>query len=149
MGGGGNIAIDNTGLFFDGSSEIAASSQFGIDGIVKINNIESDKKLSTLQLANTVEPPQAIVASNCSVSKDNTLAITGKGGMAHNLGQYLPGEAVWQDLRIPTVGHGAAKVSNYSPRTTMVEAQAWWVNPFGKVELLALAVKSDRLGHEL
>ena len=147
FGDGGKITIDTTGLFFDGSSNITASSQFGIDGVVEINNIESEKKLSTLQLANTVESPQAIVSSNCPVAKSNTFAITGRGGMTQNPGQYLPGEAVWQDLRIPTVSRGATKVSNY-PRTTIIEAQTWQVDRLGNVELLAQTPKSERFGHE-
>ena len=146
FGNGGNITIDTTGLFFDGSSTITASSEFGVDGVVEINNIESEKKLSTLQLANTVEPPQAIVASNCPVSKDNTFAITGKGGMANNPGQYLRGEAVWQDLRIPTITQNNPRVSHYP--SSLVEAQVWQINRAGKVELLAKNTVAERLGHE-
>ncbi|MEM6611183.1 MAG: hypothetical protein AAF652_02820 [Cyanobacteria bacterium P01_C01_bin.72] len=88
-----------TALFFDARSSITASSQFGVDGIVEINNLESEKKLSTLQLVNNVTPPPAVVTSNCPVSSNNTFAITGKGGMPHNPQHYLGGQAVWQDLR--------------------------------------------------
>ena len=147
FGDGGQIAIDTTGLFFDGSSTITASSEFGLDGVVEINDIESEKKLSTLQLANTVEPPQAVIASNCPISKDNTFAITGKGGMANNPGQYLRGEAVWRDLRIPTISNSNTN-SRHNNSAVLVEAQAWQINQSGKVELVAKTAVSDRLGHD-
>lgn len=146
-GDGGNIQINTNALFFDASSTITASSQFGLDGVVEIDDIESEKKLSSLQLANNVRPPEAVVASNCPVSKDNTFAITGKGGLSDNPGQYLRGQAVWQDLRIPTTSHSAS-VSSYSDSAALVEAQAWQVNSSGKVELIAKTGSSDRQGHE-
>ena len=148
FGSGGNIEIDTTALFFEGSSTITASSQFGVDGIVEINDIESEKKLSTLQLVNDVSPPLAVVTSNCPVSKDNTFAITGKGGMAANPAQYLRGQTVWQDLRIPLVSNNVSSVTDSINSTSLVEAQTWQINQSGKVELIAKAGLSKRLGHE-
>ena len=147
FGDGGNIQINTTALFFDGSSEITASSEFGVDGVVEINNIESAKKLSTLQLVNNVQPPQAIVTSSCPVTKNNTFAITGKGGMPNNPGQYLRGEAVWQDLRIPAFSHVSDSAADHSTTATLVEAQTWQINQSGKVELTAKTSLSDQWGH--
>ena len=145
-GDGGNIQINTEALFFDPSSTITASSEFGLDGIVEVNDLESEKKLSTLQLVNEVRPPEAIVTSSCPASKDNTFAITGKGGMAANPGQYLRGQTVWQDLRMPTT---SAKATVSSDSTAApVEAQAWQVNSSGRVELIAKTAKSDRFGHQ-
>ncbi|MEL7010568.1 MAG: filamentous hemagglutinin N-terminal domain-containing protein [Cyanobacteria bacterium J06588_4] len=146
FGDGGQIEIDTTALFFDGSSKITASSQFGVDGVVEINNIESEKKLSTLQLAKNVTPPPAVVTSSCPVSKNNTFAITGRGGMPNNPGQYLSGQAVWQDLRLPTISRRPGVISSVAP--VLVEAQAWRINQSGKVELLARQASSDRWGHD-
>ena len=146
FGSGGNIEIDTTALFFDRSSQISASSQFGLDGIVEVNDIESEKKLSTLQLVNNVTPPQAIVTSNCPVSRDNTFAITGKGGMATNPAQYLRGQTVWQDLRIPTLSTDTSSIG--ADAAVLVEAQTWQINQSGKVELIAKTALSDRPGHE-
>ncbi|MEO1669776.1 MAG: filamentous hemagglutinin N-terminal domain-containing protein [Cyanobacteria bacterium J06631_2] len=146
FGDGGNIEIDTTALFFDGSSSITASSEFGVDGVVEINNIESEKKLTTLQLVNNVAPPPAVVTSSCPVSKNNTFAITGKGGMPHNPGQYLGGQTVWQDLRIPAISDDIAPIAIVP--SSLVEAQAWQVNQSGKVELLAHTASSDRWGHD-
>ena len=147
FGSGGNIQIDTTALFFDGSSKITASSQFGVDGIVEINDIESQKKLS-IQLVNNVSRPQAVVTSNCPVSKKNTFAITGKGGMAANPGQYLRGQTVWQDLRIPTLSTNTSSVEPHAAPANLVEAQTWQINHSGKVELIAKTAFSDRPGHE-
>ncbi|MEL6929597.1 MAG: hypothetical protein AAFO95_13290 [Cyanobacteria bacterium J06600_6] len=148
LGDGGKVTINTAGLFFDNSSKITAISRFGDDGVVEINNIESEKKLSTLQVANTVEAPPAIVASNCPVSKDNTFAITGKGGMSLNPGQYLGGQTVWQDLRVPAIRRSSPQISGYSVPSTLIEAQTWQINQGGKVELLAKAAGGDRKGHE-
>ena len=148
FGSGGNIEIDTTALFFDGSSKITASSQFGLDGIVEIDNIESEKKLSTLQLINNVAQPLAVVTSNCPVSQKNTFAITGKGGMAANPGQYFRGQTVWQDLRIPTLSTNTSSVEAYAAPSSLVEAQTWQINQSGKVELIAKTALSDRPGHK-
>ena len=147
FGDGGRIQIDTTALFFDASSNITASSQFGFDGIVEINDLESDKKLSTLQLANSVEAPEAVVVSNCPASKDNIFAITGKGGLPTNPGQYLRGETVWQDLRIPIVAKSPSQPVTDATQAPILEAQSWQLNRLGKVELIAKTAKSDRPGH--
>ena len=139
-GEGGNIQINARGVFFDASSTITASSRFGVDGIVDINTIESDQKIGTVQLPNNVERPNSVIASSCPVSKDNTFLISGKGGLPEDPGQYLRGQATWQDLRLDLakndkVSLNQLPLADYA--TALIEAQNWKLNQQGQIELVA------------
>ena len=140
-GSGGNIQINAKGIFFDATSTITASSQFGVDGIIEINNTESDKKIGTAQLPDRIKRPNAVIANNCPISKENTFSISGRGGLPEDPQQYLRGQAIWQDLRIVRdkdnyLGSSELKQS-LSPQRQLIEARNWQINRQGKVELVA------------
>ncbi|MGL6343471.1 MAG: beta strand repeat-containing protein, partial [Waterburya sp.] len=147
LGQGGNIQINSTGIFFDADSQITASSKFGVDGVVEINNTESNKKLSTVQLPNMISAPEAVIVSSCPVPETNTFVVSGKGGIPENPEQYLKGQTTWQDFRqlannIPDFDNNQPQSTNLNSEQsanvpTIVESQGWIVNHKGKVELVA------------
>ena len=149
-GSGGNIQINAKGIFFDATSTITASSQFGVDGIVEINNTESDKKIGTAELPDRIKRPNAVISSNCPISKENIFLISGKGGLPEDPQQYLRGQAIWQDLRIfqdkdKYLGSSELKQSLDS-RQHLIEARNWQINRQGKVELVATQNNYAELG---
>ena len=143
LGNGGNIQITSQGLFLDAESEITASSQFGVDGIVEINDLEFDK-LNIVQLPQRISTPEAVVVSSCPASKENTFAVTGLGGIPQNPGSYLKGTTVWQDARLLLNSTNAdlrSDTNSYDQKAGankgIVESQAWVINQQGNVELVA------------
>lgn len=147
LGQGGNIQINSTGIFFDADSQITASSEFGVDGVVEINNTESNKKLSTVQLPNIISAPEAVIVSSCPIPETNTFVVSGKGGIPENPEQYLKGQTTWQDFRqlannIPDFDNNKPQSTNLNSEQsasvqTIVESEGWIINHQGKVELVA------------
>ena len=151
FGQGGNIQITAQGLFFNADSEITASSEFGVDGIVEINDLEFNK-LNVVQLPQRISTPEAVVTSSCPVPEQNTFSITGLGGMPENPSSYLKGRTLWQDARRLTNNANSDSIpsSNDRPKTSInngvVESQRWIVNQKGNVELVAASV--PKIGHQ-
>ena len=150
FGPGGNIQINAKGIFFDLDSEITASSRFGTDGVVEINNTESNKKLSTVYFPDRISVPEAVIVSSCPIPETNTFTVTGSGGLPENPSSYLRGRTVWQDTR--RLASNSANSEDIQPESTMlksdrgqqdakmntiVESQGWIINHRGKVELIA------------
>ena len=150
-GPGGNIQINTQGIFFDPDSEITASSEFGTDGIVKINLTESDRKLSTVSLPDRLSTAEAVIVSSCPIPDSDTFTVYGEGGLPENPSSYLRGRTVWQDTR-QLAKHGA-NTEDINPELTnnvkpdigqeddqvnpIVESQSWIINQRGKIELVA------------
>ena len=158
LGAGGNIQIYAQGIFFDVDSEITASSEFGVDGIVEIDTTESDK-LGTVSLPSNISTPEAVIISSCPVPESNTFVVLGASGLPENPQQYLRGQTTWQDVRRfsdrssnpdPNQGDNSLSVLETSERIptksidskseTIVESQSWIINHKGNIELIANAV---------
>jgi filamentous hemagglutinin family protein len=147
LGPGGNIQINSTGIFLDADSQITASSKFGVDGVVEINNTESNKKLSTVQLPNIISAPEAVIVSSCPIPETNTFVVAGKGGIPENPEQYLKGQTIWQDFRqlannVPDFDNNQPQSTNLNSKQsssvqTIVESQGWIINHQGNIELIA------------
>ena len=78
------------------------------------------------------------ITKTCSV-EDSKFAIAGKGGLPENPGQSLRGQALWQDLRLPTIkSDSTAKRSlNAQSQPVLREADSWQITPQGEVQLIA------------
>lgn len=158
LGAGGNIQIYAQGIFFDADSEITASSEFGVDGIIEIDTTESNE-LGTVSLPSNISTPEAVIVSSCPVPESNTFVVLGSGGLPENPQQYLRGQTTWQDLRRfsdlssnPDWNQGDNSVSVLetseripnksidSKSETIVESQSWIINHQGNIELIANAV---------
>lgn len=127
-GDGGNIDIATEVILLSLDSEIDASSQFGFDGVVEIDNLDTNEQIGLSELPEKIIDPTALITALCSTENSETLVTTGKGGLAENPRQNLRGESVWEDLR----AYGEAPID-----PEIVEAKAWNINERGKVELLS------------
>ena len=145
LGNGGNIDITSQGLFFDASSQITASSEFGVDGVVEINDLEFNKR-NIAQLPERISIPEAVIVSSCPVPEQNTFAVTGLGGIPENPSSYLRGRTLWQDARrfnhasrdrIPNRTSSIFQLEDKTQNSAIVESQRWIVNHQGNVELVA------------
>ncbi|MEM9271489.1 MAG: filamentous hemagglutinin N-terminal domain-containing protein [Cyanobacteria bacterium P01_F01_bin.143] len=144
FGPGGNIQINAQGLFFDLDSEITASSKFGVDGVVEINNLESINQIGVTLLDSEILDGTRMFPSLCPTSSKNVMIISGKGGLGNNPSQTLRGQSFWEDLRdfsqanndhnlnSPTGNQG----SNQNTET-IIEANNWIVNAQGNTELIS------------
>ncbi|MEM1395539.1 MAG: S-layer family protein, partial [Cyanobacteria bacterium P01_H01_bin.150] len=101
-GNGGNINITTSGLFglkfrdqpTDDTSDITASSEFGINGTVEINNVGIEPSSGLVELPELINT-DVVIANSCVARRnqqDSTFYITGKAGFP-----YVPGEAVPSD----------------------------------------------------
>lgn len=157
-GRGGNITLATQGLFgpqfrdrLTPLSDITASSEVGLDGIVTIDVLNPDPARSLFELPVALVDPTGQIVARCSAptNQPNSFVVTGRGGLPQDPRQFLPGQAVIQDLRL-TVGDAivetpqtiSATPQNDSPSPTphsppIIEAQGWRVNAQGDVELVA------------
>ncbi|MBP0003680.1 MAG: filamentous hemagglutinin N-terminal domain-containing protein [Cyanobacteria bacterium SBC] len=158
-GSGGNIQIATQGLFLDlrrgagrdRTSQITASSQFGIDGTIDIQTPEIDAGTVLVDLPEDPIDPNQQIAQGCSASTGNTFVITGRGGVPENPIENLRNTASWGDVRDwRTLGE--ERTSNYVSQEnsvvnresrnrveeiSLVEATTWVRLSDGTVQLLA------------
>ena len=144
-GKGGNIAIDTQGYFVSADSSVTASSDFGLDGNIKVETINSDRTLELTPLPAKVVNAAEKISTGCNFGNDFT--IVGRGGLPANPNQYLRGQVIWQDLRLLSIDSTKQleSISQAKKRSSesVIEAQAWKINKLGKIELIA--VDSDNI----
>ena len=161
LGAGGNIQIYAQGIFFDADSDITASSEFGVDGIVDIDTTQSDK-LGTVSLPSNISTPEAVIISSCPVPESNTFVVLGASGLPENPQQYLRGQTTWQDVRrfsdrssnldwnksdnsLSLLNSERISTESIdSESETIVESQSWIINHKGNIELIANAVSTPQ-----
>jgi filamentous hemagglutinin family protein len=151
-GRGGNINITTQGIYglqfrprLTSLSDITASSNFGVNGIVQINTPDVDPSRGLAELP--VEPVhKAEVAQGCQTGgKQASIEFfnTGKGGLAPNPYEPLSSSELWEDVPSPirrTAASASTDNASTSPATQpdkIVEAQGWLINEKGKVILVA------------
>jgi len=152
QGRGGNINITTFAIYglkyrpsLTPKSDITASSDFGVNGNVQINNlgIDATQGLTTLptRLANVEEFKdrcQAEIAGN-----SYTFKISGKGGLPPSPEETLSDDTFmvnWATLPQPNPEESAALTSNSQlnlQNSPLIEAQGWVINPTGKIILTA------------
>ncbi len=134
FGPGGNINITTELIFTDLTSDIDASSQFGLDGAVEIKSPESEKELNVAILTENIEDPTNLITSSCPISDENTFAVTGNGGIPNSPYQTHSLTTTWYDLR--PVKQEKARVTSLP--TPLKEATTTIINSNGELELTAL-----------
>ncbi len=148
FGSGGNIQIQTQGIFLSPDSKIEASSQFGVNGTVTINNLETSKNIANTELPKNILDPTQQIATSCRANRANNFVVTGRGGLPENPTDPIIGKTIWTDLRnlSPKVavqekgGQGRQETLSQGSQNTpsvIIEAQGWRVNSNGQVELLA------------
>jgi filamentous hemagglutinin family protein len=157
-GRGGNIDITTQSLFGieqrraipgNGTNDIDASSQFGLNGTITINRPDVDPSRGLANLSTEVVDASNLIASGCGqavAQRQSKFVVTGRGGLPDNPSEALSSDTVWSDLRLPTTvtrtrsaEPSATQPTNSTPKQ-LVEAQGWIINDKGKVILTAQAV---------
>jgi filamentous hemagglutinin family protein len=152
-GRGGNIQINTQGIFNiaerradenNGTNDIDASSDSGIDGVVEINDPNVDPQQTLEELPENVVDVSRLVAQNlCRASRGSQFTITGRGGLPDSPNEALSADETWEDWRIAVQNSGVSlqesedyeKPSNQPQK--IVEAQGWVRNSQGKIILTA------------
>lgn len=152
-GRGGNINITTQGIYGfkyrpqrTPLSDITASSQFGVDGIVEINTPFVDPSQGLAQLPTNVVDPTKLIDRHCtptqSSDRRSSFTVTGRGGLPPSPNEPLRNEEVitnWITLPSEEENPDAAThdQSTNSTNQPLVEAQAWVINEQGQVVLTA------------
>ena len=153
-GNGGNIRIQAQGIFGLRSrpqltqfSDITASSEFGIDGVVEINTPNVDPSQGLVPLPTDLVDASGLIASGCGASRQgqSEFIVTGRGGLPPSPSDTISSDTIWSDLRYQSqTAENPMPAENFtqSDRSTteqLVEAQAWLTNKQGEVVLSAQA----------
>jgi len=157
-GRGGNIDITATGIYGTEfreqqtpESDITASSDFGVDGVVELNTPDVDPSRGLVNLPAELVDVTGLIAQDClggggTVAQSaSNFVVTGRGGLPPNPTEPLRSDAVRVDLDtpIPSQENHASAAVTVNPTTSesspLVEAQGWMINDKGEVVLLAQA----------
>ncbi|GAB4551079.1 MAG: hypothetical protein Tsb0014_45450 [Pleurocapsa sp.] len=148
-GQGGNINITTQGLFPSLDSEITASSELGVDGIVKINTPDVDPISGLDNLPSNVIDASTQMVNSCLTAEEekyNKFILTGRGGIPSNPEETVRGDATLpaQWLTLPDTTEDSEKVKPEKPQSKestpqIVEAKGWIINAEGNVVLTATA----------
>lgn len=105
-GNGGNIQIMATGIFglefrseLSPLSDITASSQFGVDGVVQIDTPDLEFDRGIVELPSNLNDPSNQISTGCLVATNNSLTVSGRGGLPDNPGTLDSDLATWEDWR--------------------------------------------------
>ncbi len=130
-------------------SDIAASSKFGINGIVILNTLNLDPSQGLEELNLVPIDTSQLIAQGCATGKrftlnENKFVVTGRSGIPASPEDVFRSSRVLTELDTPTVTNNLAN-SPATPATTtpqtsphpIIEAQGWIVAPNGKIRLVA------------
>lgn len=149
VGNGGNIDITTQGIFglqfrprLTPFSDITASSEFGVSGVVSINtpDVDPSRGLGILP-ANIVDPSQQI-AQGCNPTNARQLGsfvVTGRGGLPTDPTNAILPETIVTDwvtpIAEPTASSAAPPLPDSRP-TPVPEAQGFLRTPTGEIYLI-------------
>jgi filamentous hemagglutinin family protein len=151
QGNGGNITITTQGIFglefrpqLTPENDITASSQFGVNGTVEINEFSLDPATGIVELPEGLADASDQIAQGCAVDGDSSFVATGRGGIPPSANERLSSDLTWGDTRdlseflgaAPSGPAAAGSVPAQPPGLT--EINAWRINANGQVELLAV-----------
>ncbi|MGB3638970.1 MAG: filamentous hemagglutinin N-terminal domain-containing protein [Rivularia sp. (in: cyanobacteria)] len=149
QGNGGNIDITTQGIFglefreeLTPDSDITASSQFGVNGTVKINNISIDPSSGLVQLPVDLSDSSQQIASGCSSNTGSSFVATGRGGIPQNPNEQVNINATWSDIRDLSAyrqrKNNTVENTQISDKRVIIEATGFIRNADGEIELIAL-----------
>jgi large exoprotein involved in heme utilization and adhesion len=151
QGNGGNITITTQGIFglefrpqLTPENDITASSQFGVNGTVEINEFSLDPDTGIVELPAGLADTSDQIAQGCATDGDSSFVATGRGGIPPSPNERLSSDLTWGDTRDLSEFLGAAP-SDPAPTGSvpaqppgLTEINAWRINANGQVELLAV-----------
>ena len=165
-GKGGNINITTQGIFGlefrklqTPLSDITASSEFGIAGVVDIDILGIDPAKGLTELPTEIVDGSKLIAQNfCRVvTQDSQFVVTGGGGLPNSPNQTLRANTPWEDLRLveenklrspklPPKSRSEQPKKKDKQSERIVEAQGWITTPNGDVLLTAKPVMATSEG---
>ncbi|AFY56729.1 filamentous hemagglutinin family N-terminal domain protein [Rivularia sp. PCC 7116] len=148
-GMGGNINITTQGIFglefrdeLTEESDITASSQFGVNGTVQINNISIDPSSGLVELPVALSDSSQQIAAGCASNIGSTFIATGKGGIPQNPNEYVNNNLNWFDIRDLSAfrkpNKNTVENTQISNERAVLEATGFIRNTEGEIELVAL-----------
>jgi filamentous hemagglutinin family protein len=151
QGNGGNIQITTQGIFglefrpqLTPENDITASSQFGVNGTVEINEFSLDPDTGIVELPAGLADTSDQIAQGCATDGDSSFVATGRGGIPPSPNASLSSDLTWSDTRDLSEFLGAAP-SGPAPAGSvpaqppgLTEINAWRINANGQVELLVV-----------
>ena len=151
QGDGGRISIETQGLFglefrdqLTLENDITASSEFGVDGTVEVNDFSLDPNAGLIELSDTFSDSDNQVAQGCDGDSRSTFIATGRGGLPPDPTARLESSRIWIDFReISSLSSRSVDVPTYSDSETthILEANSWQIGTDGQIKL---AASSDR-----
>ncbi len=143
QGDGGNIHLTGQGIFTGPDSFISASSQLGVDGIVRFNNPEVNPSPGLVFLPDELPDPADQIVASCAAATGSTFTNIGRGGLPENpTSTILRQSGVVTDLRdfteLPDQGKFPPVSELLKPLPTpIIEATGWVIHEDGTIELVA------------
>ncbi|MEO0842094.1 MAG: filamentous hemagglutinin N-terminal domain-containing protein [Cyanobacteria bacterium J06643_5] len=152
-GMGGNINIKTSGIFglefrdeLTEENDITASSQFGVNGTVEINNVNIDPNSGLVELPTELTDSSQQIAQGCSTNSDSNFVATGRGGVPQNPKEEFHPNSIWSDIRnlsaFKKLDNQTIKNTQISKQTAIVEATGFMRNQSGEIELVAFENQS-------
>ena len=140
-GNGGKIDIMTQGYFVSPDSSISASSELGLDGLVEIDEVSSDRQFQLDRLPEKITDLTSLITVTCLADDNNSIAVIGNGGIAKSPYQTQSLDTTWNDLR--PVKQQPRQIATLP--TPLIEANSTVINASGELELVAFtASSSDR-----
>ncbi len=152
-GDGGRVNITTEGVFgieiqpeLTPRSDITATSEQGVQGIVAIDQPETDPargltSLPTIPLDATTQIASVCPTNTQQADRLGSFIVSGRGGLPANPVDLLSEDNVLTEW-VTTSEPGNVRAEPPAPAPPIVEAQGWVVNPQGKVTLVAPATPS-------
>ena len=160
-GKGGRVEITASGIFgtqlrdrLTPESDITASSEFGVNGVIDIETPDIDPSHGLVVLPAQLVDTSALIASGCGVSKrqqQSKFIVTGRGGLPlrpgdANISPYPTGSVRSIPSSSPSIapaisvsGSVTATNATGSEPAPIVEATGWVFNDKGEIVLTAQA----------
>ena len=160
QGNGGNIEITAQSIFgtefrdqLTPDSDITASSEFGVNGTVEINNLTVAPGAALVALPAAPADADNQIATSCASNDGNQFIASGRGGLPIAPASQLTGSRPWSDVRdLSTIDSSANEIMatnavlpelEEATGRTLTEADGWQVNGNGQVELLTASTAAS------
>ncbi|AFY55263.1 filamentous hemagglutinin family N-terminal domain protein [Rivularia sp. PCC 7116] len=158
QGNGGNIDITTQNIFGLGfraqrtlKSDITASSKFGVNGEVTVNQLDENSAHQLINLPSTLVQ-NAKIKAGCAASAGNNFIIRGKGGLPQSPNDLFDGNTMLVELAdLVVAAESASNISVENVNSTnidnrenqIIEATGWVKDADGNLLFIAKGTSED------
>jgi large exoprotein involved in heme utilization and adhesion len=120
-------------------NDITASSEFGINGNVQVNNIGINPTNTLNILPVDIVDSSTQISDRCASSQGSSFIATGRGGMPQSPIKQRRTDRSWHDLRSTvTLGNSIVQpIQVFKYSSSIVEASAFQIDALGAIALVA------------